>query len=147
MQNDFSPAVHLFKPLSTSSKKDKTIRIHNLVTPHQFFKNIFKHLKLWKYASIFFILHVRYKYIQMKSNLEINRTQPLFFFFPVLFKADTCNVFQKRVRLFCAQLCGYYEKVSHLQNNFLSKSSVTAYVLFAWELITLVWVFSVKKVY
>lgn len=84
-----------------------------------------------KICQYFFILHVRYKYIQMKSNLEINRTQPLFFFFPVLFKADTCNVFQKRVRLFCAQLCGYYEKVSHLQNNFLSKSSVTAYVLFA----------------
>lgn len=138
MQNDFSPAVYPFKPLSTSTKKDKTTQILKLVTLQQFLKNILKYQKLLKCASIFFlILQVWYKYIQMNGNVKVNNTQP---FFPVLFKANTCNAFLKNGKLFCAQLCRYYEKVSYLQNsnNFLSNSSVTAYILSVLEFITLV---------
>lgn len=46
----------------------------------------------------------------MKDNLEFNSIP---FFPPVLFKVNTCNVFFKHVKLFCAQPCRYYEKVIH----------------------------------
>lgn len=126
MQNYFSSIGHLFKPLSTSAKKDGTTQICNQVVLHQLFKNTL-HQKLWKCTSVFFPLFCKSNTNIFRWNATWKSTAHNLLFFPLSYlKPAHVMSFKSMLGFSVHNYAGIMKKkISPLQNNnkFLSFQS------------------------